>query len=96
MSRYHTLYDSTGTAKYQTISTSGTSARSSAITARRITVIGNGTAHFMAFGTSTVTASATNCVVPAGAVLDFNFVSGQYVAVIAASGSGYVTIIDSD
>ena len=96
MSRYHTLYDSNGTVKFQTIQTSGSSVKSTAISGRRVTVIGNGTAHFMAFGTSTVAATTGSCVLPAGAVLDFNFVSGQYVALLAASGSGYVTIIDSD
>lgn len=96
MSRYHTLYDSDGNVKFQTIQTSGSSVKSAAITGRRVTVIGNGTVHFMAFGTSTVSATTSSAVLPAGAVLDFNFVSGQYIALLAASGSGYVTIIDSD
>lgn len=96
MSRYHTLYDSNGNAKFQTIQTSGTSVKSTAITSRRITVIGNSVPHYMAFGTSTVTASTSSAVIPAGAVLDFNFVSGQYVALMSSSGVGYITIIDSD
>lgn len=96
MSRYHTLYDSNGNAKFQTIQTSGSSVRSTAITGRRVTVIGNGTAHFIAFGTSTVSATTSSAVLPAGAILDFNFVSGQYVALLSSSGVGYVTIIDSD
>jgi hypothetical protein len=96
MSRYHQLYDSTGTAKFTTLQTSTSSNRSGAITSRRITIIGNGTAHFVAFGTSTVTASTSSCVLPASAVLDFNFTSGQYVAALAASGTGYISIIDSD
>lgn len=95
MSRYHQLYDSTGASKFTTLATSGTSARTQ-VNSRRITVIGNGTAHFIAFGTSTVVATTSSCVVPAGAVLDFHFTSGEYVAALAASGTGYITIIDSD
>lgn len=96
MSRYLTLYDVNSGSKFQTIQTSGSSVKSTAISGRRITVISNDTAHFMAFGTSTVVASTSSCVLPANSVLDFNFVSGQYIALIAASGSGYVTIIDAD
>jgi hypothetical protein len=93
MSRYHTLYDSSSTAKFTTLFTGATST-STVMTSRRITVIGNGTAHFMAFNTTTATTSS--CVIPAGAIIDFNFVSGQRVAFIASSGNGYVTVIDAD
>lgn len=94
MSRYHTLYNA-GAAKFTTLLTSASSTNTP-VSARRITVIGNGTAHFMAFGTSTVVATTASCVIPAGAVLDFNFTTGTHVAMLAASGTGYVTIIDSD
>lgn len=96
MSRYLTLYSSTGTAMFQTLATSGTSARSTQLTSRRITVLNGSTAHFIAFGTSTITASTSSAIVPPNAVLDFNFTSGQYVAALAASGSSYITIIDAD
>lgn len=95
MSRYHTLYDSNNVAKFKTLATSVTSV-STQTASRRITIIGNGVAHFVAFGTSTVVATTSSCVIPSGAVLDFNFVNNQYVAAIAASGTGYITIIDSD
>lgn len=96
MSRYHQLYNSTGTVKFQTLLTGAASVTSGAIDARRITISSNSVAHFVAFGTSTVTASTSSFVVPANSTLDFNFVSGQYVAAIAASGSGYISILDSD
>lgn len=94
MSRYHTLYNA-GVTKFRTLATSAVST-STAVSARRITVIGNGTAHFMAFGTSTIAATTAGCVIPAGAVLDFNFTTGTHVAMLASTGTGYVTIIDAD
>lgn len=94
MSRYHTLYNA-GAAKFTTIPT-GAASTSTAISGRRITVITNGTAHFMAFGTTPLTATTSSCVIPANAVLDFNFTTGTHVAFLAASGSAYVTVIDAD
>ena len=96
MSRYFTLYDTTGTARYQTLATSATSAKSTAINGRRITILTNEVAALVAFGTSTVVATTASCVIPANSALDFNFVSGQYVAAIATTGTGYLTIIDAD
>lgn len=96
MSRYLTLYSSTGTAIFQTLATSGTSARSTQLTSRRISLMNGNTPHFVAFGTSTVVATTASVVIPANCVLDFNFTSGQYVAALAASGSSYITIIDAD
>jgi len=97
MSRYHNLYDSSGVAKFETLGTNAsTSSNSSAKTARRITVVTGGVAHFVAFGTSTVAATTGSCVVPANSTMDFHFVSGQYVAALSQSGASYITIIDSD
>ena len=96
MSRYLTLYSSTGTSMFQTFATSGTSNRSTQLASRRITILNGGTPHFIAFGTSTITASTSSVVLPANCVLDFNFTNGQYVAALAASGSSYITIIDAD
>ena len=96
MSRYHTLYDTAGAAKYQTILTGAASVRSAAITSRRVTITTAAVPHFVAFGTSTVTASTSSCVVPANTMMDFNFVTGQYVAALSSSGASYITIIDSD
>lgn len=96
MSRYLTLYSSTGTAIFQTLATGAASVKSSALTSRRITILNGSTPHFVAFGTSTVTASTSSAVLPANCALDFNFTSGQFVAALAASGSSYITIIDAD
>jgi len=92
MSRYHTLYANSST-KFVTLSTTLATSTSTVMTSRRITVISNG-AHFMDFNTST--ASTSSFVVPAGAVLDFNFVPGQRIAFITHAGTGHVTIIDAD
>lgn len=94
MSRYHTLYNA-GAAKFTTLPT-GAVSTSTAITGRRITVLTNGTSHFMAFGTSAVAATTSSCVIPANTTLDFNFTTGTHVAFLAASGSAYVTVIDAD
>lgn len=95
MSRYLTLTDTTGTAKYKTLATSGVST-STAITARRITITTGLVPHFVAFGTSTVVATTSGFVVPANSQLDFNFVSGTHIAVLSSSGSSYVSILDAD
>lgn len=94
MSRYHTLYNA-GANKFTTLQT-GAASVNTAITGRRITVLTNGTGHFMAFGTGTVAATTSSCVIPANATLDFNFTTGTHVAFLAASGSAYVTVIDAD
>jgi hypothetical protein len=96
MSRYHTLYDSTGVAKFQTVLTGAASVRSAAITSRRVTITTAAVPHFVAFGTSTVVATTASCIVPANTMMDFNFVNGQYVAALSSSGASYITIIDSD
>ena len=97
MSRYHTLYSSTGTAKFQTLVTGAGQVRSAAIDARRITITTSNIPHYVAFGTSTVVATTSSAVIPANCVLDFNFVPGQYVSAIGyAAGAGTITIIDSD
>jgi len=96
MSRYHTLYDTAGAAKFQNLVTGASTTRSSAITSRRITITTAAVPHFVAFGTSTVVATTASCVVPANTMMDFNFVTGQYVAALSSSGASYITIIDSD
>lgn len=96
MSRYHTLYASnSNTPKFTTLQTGGTSVNT-AVTARRITVVTNDTSQFMAFGTSTVTASTSSCVIPANTMMDFNVTTGTHIAFVSPSGTGYVTVIDAD
>lgn len=96
MSRYHTLYASnSNTPKFTTLQT-GAASVNTAVTARRITVVTNGTSQFMEFGTSTVTASTASCVVPANSMMDFNVTTGTHVAFISPTGLGYVTVIDAD
>lgn len=94
MSRYHTLYNA-GSAKFTTLLTGATSVNTP-VSARRITVVTNGTSQFMAFGTSTVVATTASCVVPANTMMDFNMTTGTHVAFISPSAAGYVTIIDAD
>jgi len=96
MSRYLTLYDVNGNKKFQTLASSGTAARSTQITARRITIITGVYHHYVAFGTSSVTAVVTDAVLPAYSTLDFNFTPGQYVSVLSGSAASSVTIIDAD
>ena len=94
MSRYHTLY--TGdTTKFTTLQT-GVASVNTTVTARRITVVTNGTSQFMAFGTSTITASTASCVIPANTMMDFNVTTGTHIAFISPTGLGYVTVIDAD
>lgn len=95
MSRYLTLTDTTGTAKYKTLAT-GAVSTSTAITARRITVTTGLVPHFVAFGTSTVVATAAGFVVPANSQVEFNFISGTHMAVLSSSGSSYISILDAD
>lgn len=96
MSRYLTLYDVNGIARFQNLGTSGVSARSTQLTSRRITITTGAYHHHVAFGTSTVVATTASAVIPAFSVLDFNFVPGQYVAAISGSAASFVTIIDCD
>ena len=96
MSRYHTLYASnSATPKFTTLQT-GAASVNTAITARRITVVTNGTSQFMSFGTGTVAATTASCVVPANSMMDFNVTTGTHVAFISPTGLGYVTVIDAD
>jgi hypothetical protein len=95
MSRYHTLYTSTGTAKFQTLATSAVST-STQLDARRITLFTGPVQQFVAFGTSTVTATTSSAIVPANSAIDYNFSTGQYVAVLSSNGASVVTILDSD
>lgn len=95
MSRYHTLYTSTGTAKFQTLATNAVSTATQ-LAARRITLFTGATPQFVAFGTSTVAATTSSAVVPANSAIDYNFSTGQYVAVLSSTGTSFVTILDSD
>lgn len=106
MSQYFTPYKideaiATDTAKYQTISTNGSSVASSAIDARRILVTTGPVTTFVAFGTAP-TASTSSFVIPANSQMIFNFkkeISGtsanNKVAVYTASQS-YTSILDLD
>lgn len=96
MSRYLQLYSTTGTAKFTTLATGAISTSTGPIAGRRITLMTGAVPHHIAFGTSTVTATTSSCVAPANSMMDFHFESGQYVAVVAASGSSVITVLDSD
>lgn len=96
MSRYHQLYNTNGTAKYITTSTGAVSTRIGPITGNRITIFTGSVPHFVEFGTSTVTATITSAVAPANVMIDFHFESGQYVAVLASTGTSAITVLDSD
>lgn len=96
MSRYHTLYNTAGAAKWTTISTGAVSTNTS-VTARRISVVTYSSPHFVAFGTSTVVASTASFIVPANTVLDFNVTSSAtHVAAICPAGASYITVLDAD
>lgn len=91
MSQYVTIHDlSSGNATYQTVATSGTSAQSTAVTARRISISVN-TATFVVFGTNP-TATTSGYLIPANTTQLFNFRSGDKVAGILATGTGQMTI----
>ena len=106
MSQYFTPYKideaiATDTAKYQTISTNGSSVASNAIDARRILVTTGPVTTFIAFGTAP-TASASTFVVPANSQMIFNFkkeiggtAANNKVAVYTATQS-YTSILDLD
>lgn len=95
MSRYHTLYSSSLAAKWTTISTGAVSTNTQ-VSARRITIATYSSPHFVAFGTSTVTASTASFIMPANTVLDFNITSATYVAAICPAGASYITVLDAD
>lgn len=94
MSRYHTLY-SNGTTKFTTLQVSASSVNTP-ISARRITILSSNQPPFIAFGTSTVTASTASFVVPAHSTLDINVTTGTHIALISPGGNTYVTILDAD
>lgn len=95
MSQYYTPYDlSDDSAKFQTISTNGSSVQSTAITGRRIMITTGSLTTFVEFG-SNPTASVVDYVVPANSQMIFNFKSGNKVAVYTATQS-YTSIIDLD
>jgi len=96
MSRYHQLYSTAGTAKYTTTSTGAVSTRVGPVAGKRVTIFTGAVPHFIEFGTSSVVASVTSAVAPANSMIDYHFESGQYVAVLASTGTSVVTILDSD
>lgn len=96
MSRYHQLYNTSGLKKYTTLATGAASTSTGPITGMRVTLFTGSVPHFVEFGTSTVTATVTSAVLPANSMVDYHFESGQYVAVLAATGTSYVTVLDSD
>lgn len=96
MSRYHQLYNTTGAAKYTTTATSAVSSRVGPITGKRVTIFTGAVPHFLEFGTSSVVATVSSAVAPANSMIDYHFESGQYVAVLASTGTSIVTVLDSD
>lgn len=95
MSQYYTPYSlDDDSAKFQTISTNGSSVQSTAITARRILITTGSQTTFVEFGANP-TASAVDFVVPANSQMIFNFKTGNKVAVYTASQS-YTSITDLD
>lgn len=95
MSQYLTPFSIIdNTANFQTISVSGTSAQSTAITARRIVITTNTLAVFVKFG-SNPTATTSDYLVPANTIMYFNFKTGDKVAVIS-SGNTSISIVDQD
>jgi len=83
-----------GVPTFQTLSTTTTSAQSTAINAHRIMIV-TSDPHFIAFG-SNPTADTSSFVLPADTPLQFNFVSGEKVAARTHSGNGHLTIVDLD
>lgn len=95
MSRYITFYTSDGSPKFTTLAT-GAASTSTAITARRVTVLTGAQTHFLAFGTSTVVATTASAIVPANAVLDINCTTGTHIAVVTGGTASQITIVDAD
>ena len=78
MSQYLTIHDlSSGTATYQTIATGGTSAQTTAITARRIMITTGGQTTFIAFGTNPTAVVNSSFQMPANTTMLFNFRTGD-------------------
>lgn len=96
MSRYHQLYSTTGTSKFQTLGTGAASVRTTAITGRRITIFTGTVPQFVEFGTGTVVATTSSAVAPANSMIDYHFEPGQFVAVLSAGSASSITILDSD
>lgn len=95
MSRYITFYTSTGTSKFTTLATNVASVNTATL-GRRLTLLTGSQPHFVAFGTSTVTASTSSAVIPANAVVDLNVTTGTHIAVVSPGGASYITIVDAD
>lgn len=95
MSQYLTPFSiDNNTANFQTIAVSGTSAQSTAITARRILITTNTLAVFVKFG-SNPTATTSDFLVPANTTMYFNFKTGDKVAVISSAATS-ISILDQD
>lgn len=89
-------YEDDGTTKkFQTLTTTSPGAVSTAITSSRIMITSGVQANFIEFGDNP-TATTSSFVIPAGASLQFNFVSGQKVSALSHNGSAHVTIVDMD
>lgn len=83
-----------GNALFQTLSTSTSSLQSSAIDGNRILITAS-VAHYIAFGANP-TANSSGFFIPAGTILQFNFVSGEKVAAITTTGTGTLSIVNLD
>jgi len=96
MSRYFQLYDTTSTAKFQTLMVGAASIKTTAISGRRITLFTGTVPTFVEFGTSTVTATTSSAVAPANCMIDYHFEPGQFVALLSSGAVTYVTVLDAD
>ena len=95
MSQYLTPFSiDDNSANFQTVSVSGTSAQSTAITARRIVITTNTIAVFVKFGTNP-TATTADFLIPANTTMYFNFKTGDKVAVISSTTTS-ISILDQD
>lgn len=95
MSQYLTPFSiDDNSAKFQTLAVSGSSAASTAITARRILITTGTLPVFVAFGAAP-TATTSSFQIPANTIMAFNFKTGDKVAAIA-SNSTSISILDQD
>lgn len=94
MSQYLTVQDlSSGTANYQTVATSSTSAQSTAITARRIMITTGTLPAFVLFGTNPTAVVNSSFQIPANTAMWFNFKTGDKVAAVTSSASAISILV---
>lgn len=81
-----------GNSIFQTISTTTSSQQSTAIVGGRV-LITSSTGHYIDFGTNP-TATTSSFYLPADTLMQFNFESGQKIAVRTVSGTGILSIVN--